>query len=117
MAVDSIHPSSFILAFILHPSSFEVQTPRYNQPTMTATIQPETKPAPGDQQAVARHFVNFMFFSVDRAFRSEPLSAKVEAKRELAAIVHRHTGPMMVLPYSPLGLKPAVDFMLCRIWS
>jgi chlorite dismutase len=82
---------------------------------MTATIQPEAKPASSDQQAVARQFVNFMFFRVDRAFRSETLETKGEARREFAEIVHRHTGPMMVLPYSTLGLKPGVDFMLWRI--
>src|SRR5260370_12575712 len=106
MAVDSIHPSSFILAFILHPSSFEVQTPRYNQPTMTATIQPETKPAPGDQQAVARQFVNFMFFSDARAFRSAPLERKREAKRELPATAHRHPGPLPPLPTPPPPPNP-----------
>jgi chlorite dismutase len=40
---------------------------------------------------------------------------KVEAKRELAAIVQRYTGPMMLLPYSTVGLKAGVDFMLWRI--
>jgi chlorite dismutase len=82
---------------------------------MTATIQPETQTAPAEQQAVARQFVNFMFFRVDRAFRSESLETKAEAKRQFAEIVQRYTGPMMILPYSTLGLKPGVDFMLWRI--
>ncbi len=73
---------------------------------MTATIQPETKTAPSEQQALARQYVNFMFFRVDRAFRSESAEAKAEAKREFAEIVRRYTGPMMILPYSTLGLKP-----------
>jgi len=56
-----------------------------------------------------------MFFRVDRAFRSEPVDVKADAKRELIEIVKRFTGPMMILPYSTLGLKAGVDFMLWRI--
>ena len=37
------------------------------------------------------------------------------AKREFAAIVQKYTGPMIVLPYSTIGLKAGVDFMLWRI--
>ena len=56
-----------------------------------------------------------MFFSVDRRFRSEPATVKLEAKRELIEIIKRHTGPTMILPYSTVGLKAGVDFMLWRI--
>lgn len=62
-----------------------------------------------------RQFVNFMFFRVDRAFRSLDADVKAEAKREFAEIVGRYSGPMIVLPYSTLGLKAGVDFMLWRI--
>ncbi|MBV9474663.1 MAG: chlorite dismutase family protein [Acidobacteria bacterium] len=40
---------------------------------------------------------------------------RTEAKRELADIVKRYTGPMMILPYSTVGLKAGLDFMLWRI--
>jgi chlorite dismutase len=81
---------------------------------MTTTI-PESQPAAEAPKATARQFVNFMFFHVDRAFRSLPSDAKAEAKRELTEIVKRYQGPMFVLPYSTVGLKAGVDFMLWRI--
>ncbi|HKO57386.1 MAG TPA: chlorite dismutase family protein [Thermoanaerobaculia bacterium] len=82
---------------------------------MTTTVQPETQPARTEDKAVARQFVNFMFFRVDRAFRRETWQAKADAKRQLAEIIQKYTGPMMVLPYSTVGLKTGVDFMLWRI--
>jgi chlorite dismutase len=56
-----------------------------------------------------------MFFRVDRAFRALPAEARVQAKKELAEIVARYSGPMIVLPYSTVGLKAGIDFMLWRI--
>src|SRR6476659_260151 len=80
--------------------------------TITAS-EPQAKPA--QETAPARQFVNFMFFRVDRAFRSLDAAAKTDAKRELADIVNRYSGPMMVFAYSTVGLKSGVDFMLWRI--
>ncbi len=82
---------------------------------MTATVEPQAKPAQSSEPSLQRQFVNFMFFKTDRAFRHEPAEVKEEAKRELAAIVNRYHGPMMVLPYTTVGLKPNTDFMLWRI--
>ena len=82
---------------------------------MTTTTAPETQPARAAETAVRRQFVNFMFFRVDRAFRALPADVKVAAKRELAEVIERYHGPMIVLPYSTLGLKAGVDFMLWRI--
>jgi chlorite dismutase len=82
---------------------------------MTTTLQPETQPARPAENAVARQYVNFMFFRVDRALRREPASVREAAKRELGEIIKKYTGPMMVLPYSTVGLKTGVDFMLWRI--
>jgi chlorite dismutase len=79
--------------------------------TTASEIQPSSQAA----NATARQFVNFMFFRVDRAFRALPADTKLEAKRELAEIVKRYQGPMFVLPYSTIGLKAGVDFMLWRI--
>ena len=81
---------------------------------MTTTV-PEPKPAAAPEAALQRQFVNFMFFRVDRAFRSQPDDVKAQARREFAEIVTRFTGPMMLLPYSTVGLKAGVDFMLWRI--
>jgi len=77
----------------------------------------ETQPqAPGtDEKSLKRQFVNFMFFKADRALRRESADFKLQARREFAEIVGRYDGPMMVLPYSNVGLKPTVDFMLWRI--
>jgi chlorite dismutase len=77
------------------------------------TPEPQTQRAP--EAPAARQFVNFMFFRVDRAFRALDDAAKSAAKREFADIIARYTGPMMLLPYSTVGLKAGLDFMLWRI--
>ena len=82
---------------------------------MTTTVQPETQPARAGESTIQRQFVNFMFFKIDRAFRRESAEGKVEAKREFAAIVDRYKKDMIILPYSNVGLKAGVDFMLWRI--
>jgi chlorite dismutase len=82
---------------------------------MTTTTAPETSPAREQQPALQRQFVNFMFFRVDRAFRALPDEVKSDAKRELAEIIQRYSGPMIVLPYSTVGIKAGIDFMLWRI--
>jgi chlorite dismutase len=82
---------------------------------MTTTTIPEPQPARPAETAVARQFVNFQFFRIDRAFRAQTDEVKAQAKREMAEIVARYTGPMMVLPYTTVGLKAGVDFMLWRI--
>src|SRR5213596_1856090 len=79
------------------------------------TIAPESRATTTDDKSAARQFVNFMFFRIDRAFRAETADVKAEAKQQFADIVRRYTGPMMVLPYSTIGLKAGVDFMLWRI--
>ncbi|HEV7241995.1 MAG TPA: chlorite dismutase family protein [Thermoanaerobaculia bacterium] len=82
---------------------------------MTTTTAPDSKTAPNIENALQRQFVNFMFFRVDRAFRSLDAADKAEAKREFAEIVKKYAGPMIVLPYSTVGIKAGVDFMLWRI--
>jgi chlorite dismutase len=77
------------------------------------TAEPQTQRP--QETPVARQFVNFMFFRVDRSFRALDAEAKSRAKREFAEIVNRYTGPMMVMAYSTIGLKAGVDFMLWRI--
>jgi chlorite dismutase len=82
---------------------------------MTTTIETQPQSAKGDEKALQRQFVNFMFFKADRALRRESADFKAQAKREFAEIVARHTGPMIVLPYTTVGLKSNADFMLWRI--
>ena len=80
--------------------------------TTTAT---DVQPASETRSANARQFVNFMFFRADRAFRSLSANDKAAAKREFADVVKKYTSPMFVLPYTTVGLKAGVDFMLWRI--
>lgn len=82
---------------------------------MTTTTAPEQQTARPADTATQRQFVNFIFYRVDRAFRSLPVDQRLEAKREFAEIVQRYTGPLMVLPYTTAGVKAGVDFMFWRI--
>jgi chlorite dismutase len=82
---------------------------------MTTTTAPESQATSKSGAAVARQFVNFMFLRVDRAFRALPADEKAQAKKDLAAIIARYSGPMIVLPYSTVGIKAGIDFMLWRI--
>ena len=82
---------------------------------MTTTTAPDPKSAAKPDTALQRQFVNFMFFRIDRAFRALDASTKQSAKREFAELIQKYSGPMIVLPYSTVGLKAGVDFMLWRI--
>src|SRR5687768_4347798 len=82
---------------------------------MTSTPVAEPQKASKPESTVRRQFVNFMFFRVDRTFRALADDVKSEAKRELAEIIGRYKDSMIVLPYSTVGLKAGVDFMLWRI--
>src|SRR3954452_6573287 len=63
---------------------------------MTTTI-PEQKPAAAPETPLQRQFVNFMFFRVDRAFRSQPDDVKAQAKRGVAGGVKGERGPLVAL--------------------
>ena len=89
--------------------------PIESAPMTTTVHQPDPQASRPAEQAPARQFVNFVFFRVARAFRAEPAEIRAKAKRELADIVAKYTGPMMILPYSTVGLKAGVDFMFWRI--
>ncbi|HEY6843788.1 MAG TPA: chlorite dismutase family protein [Thermoanaerobaculia bacterium] len=83
---------------------------------MTTITETQPQAAKSDEKALQRQFVNFMFFKADRALRRETAEFKSEAKREFAEIVRRYDkAPSIVLPYSTIGLKSYVDFMLWRI--
>jgi chlorite dismutase len=80
-----------------------------------AATSPSTESRESTAQSTQRQFVNFMFFHVDRTFRALETQARIAAKREMSEIITRYQGPMIVLPYSTVGLKAGVDFMLWRI--
>jgi chlorite dismutase len=79
------------------------------------TTDPATQAAAKPETPMQRQFVNFLFFRVDRAYRALPPETRSEARRELAEILARYRGSMIVLPYSTVGLKAGIDFMLWRI--
>ena len=79
------------------------------------TVEVQPKPAQQEEKAAARQYVNFMFFKADRALRRETAEFKAQARREFLEIVGRYAGSMILLPYSTVGLKSSVDFMLWRI--
>ena len=81
---------------------------------MTA-VETSAQPVRTGDKDLQRQFVNFMFFKVDRAFRCENADVKAQAKREFADLVQKFSSSMMILPYSNIGLKSTVDFMLWRI--
>lgn len=82
----------------------------------TTTTAPEPSTARDDQRATARQFVNFIFFRIDRsALHGVTRDERETAKQQFAGIVDRYRDRMIILPYSTLGLKTGVDFMLWRI--
>ena len=81
---------------------------------MTA-VETSAQPVRTGDKDLQRQFVNFMFFKVDRAFRCENADVKAQAEREFADLVQKFSSSMMILPYSNIGLKSTVDFMLWRI--
>lgn len=82
---------------------------------MTTITQPEiSKEAPA-QPALARQFVNFMFFKVDRTIGRESPEFRAEAKARIVEILDSYSKKMILLPYSTIGLKAKTDFMLWRI--
>ncbi|HXI12564.1 MAG TPA: chlorite dismutase family protein [Thermoanaerobaculia bacterium] len=83
--------------------------------TMTTTIQPEPVTDQKKAAPLVRQFVNFLFFRVDRAALQLPQDERNTAKRELIDVIQSYKDRMMILPYSTVGLKTGVDFMLWRI--
>src|SRR2546428_13530706 len=82
---------------------------------MTTAVDTSPQPVRGAEKELQRQFVNFMFFKFHRAFRRENADGKAQAKREFAELVQKFSSSMMILPYSNIGLKSTVDFMLWRI--
>jgi len=82
---------------------------------MTTTTHPEASTQREPQPALARQFVNFMFFKLDRGIRREPVALRQQAKAEFADILDRYSRHMILIPYSTIGLKAKTDFMLWRI--
>jgi len=82
---------------------------------MTTVTETRNEKTPAGETSTQRQFVNFQFFKADRSLRRESAELKTDAKRQFAELVHRYESRMMLIPYSTLGLKSTVDFMLWRI--
>src|SRR5688500_5792265 len=82
---------------------------------MSTTVEPQSSRSSTPAADIRRQFVNFMFFRIDRAFRSEPDAFRTEARRQLEEIVQSYRDRMIILSYSTVGLKAHHDFMLWRI--
>jgi len=81
---------------------------------MTITEQAVEK-QPEAPKAVARQYVNFIFYNIDRALRLESEDVRTRAKAEFRDIVDRYKKQFQILPYSTMGVKAGIDFMLWRI--
>jgi chlorite dismutase len=82
---------------------------------MTTATQPGVSAAKPQEASMARQWVHFMFFKVDRAIRRESDEYRARAREEFAEIYRRYAETMIVLPYSTIGLKAKADFLLWRI--
>jgi chlorite dismutase len=65
--------------------------------------------------AVNRQSVNFAFYKVDPAWRRLPKEEREASKKEFGAAVEEWRQRMLLIPYSTVGLRPEIDFMLWRI--
>ncbi len=66
----------------------------------------------GDEK---RQYVHFCFYKLDPAWRRLPSAEREQGKRELMAVVEAFAPRGIVIPYSLVGLRAEVDFMLWRI--
>ena len=69
-----------------------------------------------EDQQHPRQFVNFAFYKLDPAFRRQFTPAqRADAVEELAQVIDNARHKFLIYPYSNLGLRSEVDFMLWRI--
>lgn len=62
-----------------------------------------------------RQYVNYQFFKVDPAWRRLPGEEREAGKREFETAVSEAGSKVMTVPYSTVGIRAEVDFMLWRI--
>ncbi|MFQ5589012.1 MAG: chlorite dismutase family protein [Nitrospiria bacterium] len=62
-----------------------------------------------------RQYVNYQFFKVDPLWRRLPAEEREAGKKEFEAVVAEFDSKVMTVPYSTVGIRPEVDFMLWRI--
>lgn len=84
---------------------------------MSTTTEPKTATREPGSQPLARQFVNFTFYRIDRELARQPEEFRQAARNEFAAIIEQFDEQVIVLAYSTSGLKQNADFMLWRIGS
>jgi chlorite dismutase len=69
----------------------------------------------GEGLGVKRQFVNFAFYKADAAWHRLSDSEREVGRKEFAEVVERWANEILIVPYSLVGLRADVDFMLWRI--
>lgn len=64
---------------------------------------------------IQRQVVHFTFYKVDPAWRRLPTAEKNRGKAEFAEIYQSFSKKLILIPYSLIGLRGEVDFLLWRI--
>jgi chlorite dismutase len=62
-----------------------------------------------------RQFVHYSFFKVDPAWRRLPEAERREGKAAFARVVEEYRGRAIIVPFSLVGMRGDVDFLLWRI--
>lgn len=67
------------------------------------------------EQTARRQFVNFTFGKIDPAWRRLPEEERSRGKQEFIRVVEEYSGKVITVPYTLVGIRGDVDFMLWRI--
>lgn len=80
----------------------------------TQSTNPETvSPSTGAQPP--RQFVNYAFYKVDPQWRRLPQNERARGKEEFARVVDEYRRRAIVIPFSLVGIRGDVDFLLWRV--
>lgn len=66
-------------------------------------------------ESTTRQFVNYSFFKVDPAWRRLPEAERRAGKEEFARVIEEYRGRAIIVPFSLVGIRGDVDFLLWRI--
>ena len=66
-------------------------------------------------ESAPRQFVNYAFFKTDPAWRRLPAAERQQGKEEFLRVVEEYRGRAIIVPFSLIGMRGDVDFLLWRI--
>ena len=66
-------------------------------------------------ETTPRQYVNYAFFKADAAWRRLPETERQAGKAEFARVIQSYQGRAVVIPFSLVGIRGDVDFLLWRI--